>query len=129
MKTFLLQRLWLIGWLGTFLVGCDGHDPAAGAVQGYLKALVAKDAVKLSNYSCADWEADAQIDLDAFTSVGTSLKDLQCKADSTEGNLTVVACTGKIVADYDGDLQEIDLSARKYLAVQEGGEWRMCGYR
>ena len=129
MKISLLQRLWLVGCLGILLAGCGGQDPAAAAVQGYLKALVAKDLVKLSNYSCADWEADAQVDLDSFTSVGTSLEDLQCKLESTEGNQTVVACTGKIVADYDGDLQEIDLSTRKYLAVQEGGEWRMCGYR
>ena len=33
-----------------------------------------------------------------------------------------------MVLNYNGELQEMDLAARQYLARQEGGQWRMCGY-
>jgi len=48
---------------------------------------------------------------------------------TVEGNSAIVACTGKIVANYGNEVLEIDLAAQKYQAVFEGGEWRMCGYR
>ncbi len=111
------------------LAACGSKDSAATAVEGYLEALVAKDGTKLTNLSCADWEASAQVDLDSLVSVETSLKDLQCQDSETDGDYTLVTCTGSIVANYNGELQELDLSARTYQAVQEGGEWRMCGYR
>ena len=35
----------------------------------------------------------------------------------------------KIVANYGNEVLELDLSERSYQVVEEGGEWRMCGYR
>lgn len=38
-------------------------------------------------------------------------------------------CTGKAVLDYNGEKQEVDLSALVYKVAREGGEWRVCGYQ
>ena len=38
-------------------------------------------------------------------------------------------CKGKIVATYNNEDQELDLSVRTYQVVQEGGEWLVCGVR
>jgi len=128
MKTKSLLLL-VFALLGGTLAACGDKDTAAMAVENYLKALAAKDATQLATLSCADWEASARLDLDALVSVETSLKDLKCQESGSDGSYTLVACSGALEANYNGELQEIDLSARTYQAVQEGGEWRMCGYR
>ena len=43
--------------------------------------------------------------------------------------LAVVSCEGNIIATYSGEDAPFPLNARQYLSVEEGGEWRMCGYR
>ncbi len=108
---------------------CSSQSPAAAAVTTYIKALVAKDANALKNASCAQWEGDAQVELDSFTAVSISLDSLSCKEAGKDGNATLVSCSGKIKASYNGENQEIDLGSRTSRAVQEGGEWRMCGYK
>jgi hypothetical protein len=40
-----------------------------------------------------------------------------------------VLCNGKIIATYDTEDQELDLSVRTYQVVEEGGEWLVCGVR
>jgi hypothetical protein len=51
-----------------------------------------------------------------------------CTKAGDEGTSARVTCAGKIVATYGNENQEIPLDRRAYLAAQEGGEWRMCGY-
>ena len=120
--------LFIVLILGLAACGGSTQSPAAAAVENYLQALVAQDADKLVNYSCLDWESAALIELDSLASVTAQLDGLQCQEAGPQGSDTLVSCTGKMVLNYNGELQEMDLAARQYLARQEGGQWRMCGY-
>lgn len=112
------------------LAGCaSSKSEAAEAIENYLNALVAQDAIRLTNYSCTDWEAQAQIELDALTATSARLEGLECREAGQDGSDTLVTCMGRIVFDYNGELQELDLEGRTFTARQEGGEWRMCGYK
>jgi len=124
-KTFLLLIMAL------FLASCSGqsNSNSAGAVEAYLEALVAKGESQLINSSCAAWEADARQELRTFDAVTVNLQDLKCQETAKDGEISLVACTGKIVANYGNEVLEINLSDRTYQTIQEGGEWRMCGYR
>jgi hypothetical protein len=104
-------------------------DPAAKAVEGYFTALVNKDASALSALSCADWEPDALLELDSLQAVTTRLENLVCTAAGTDGTTTQVNCQGKILATYNNEDQELDLSVRTYQVVQQGGEYLFCGYK
>ena len=104
-------------------------NEAAAAIEAYNQALVAKDANQLSTLSCAAWEADAKNELDSFGAVSARLEGASCQVSAKDGEYTLVSCTGKIIADYNGENLEINLADRTYKAINEGGEWRMCGYR
>jgi len=93
------------------------------------ECLVTKDADRLSTLSCGDWEDDALLELDSFQAVTTQLEDLACEQTGTDGDTALVLCKGKIIATYDNEDQELDLSVRTYQVVQEGGEWLVCGTR
>jgi len=128
MKPIMIRLSLLIG-LPLILAGCAHKNNPASAIEAYIQALVAKDANKLTSLSCANWEGQAQVELDSFASVGTTLNGLKCQEKSQDGSYTLVTCEGKIIADYNGEKQEINLADRIYKAIQEGGEWRMCGYQ
>ena len=103
-------------------------DPAA-TIESYVQAIIAQEQDALVNLSCATWEEGARIDGNAFSGVTARLEGLGCEISGTEGDYTIVSCRGTIIATYQGEDRPIDLSARAYLALQEGGVWRMCGYR
>ncbi|MGD0005589.1 MAG: hypothetical protein ABSE06_15320 [Anaerolineaceae bacterium] len=105
-----------------------GSSPAVQAVQTYLQALVAKDATKLDNQSCKAWESEATLEMDSFQAVTATLEGVSCQETGKDGSATLVNCKGNIVATYNGEKQNLDLSPRTYKVVQEGGEWRVCGY-
>jgi hypothetical protein len=112
------------------LAGCASKQSSASATtQAYINALVSKDATMLTNLSCAAWEADARTELDSFGAVTTRLENLSCKETGKDGNYTLVSCTGKIIANYNGEDQAINLADRTYKMSREGGDWRMCGYK
>jgi hypothetical protein len=112
------------------LNGCTASGSgAAQAVQGYLQAVVAKDSAKAGSFACAAWENNAQLEVDSFAAVTAKLDGLSCKETGKSGNDTLVACEGKIVTTYNNENQEINLTGRVYKAVQENGDWRMCGYQ
>ena len=90
---------------------------------------MAKDANRLANLSCAAWEAEAKNELDSFGAVSARLEEPSCQISGEDGEYTLVSCTGKIIADYNGENLEINLGDRTYKAINEGGDWRMCGYR
>jgi hypothetical protein len=102
---------------------------APSAIEAYNQALVSKNANQLSNLSCKAWEADAENELASFAAVTAQVESPNCQVSGQDGIYTLVSCSGKIVADYNGENQEIDLSQRIYKAVQEDGQWRMCGYK
>lgn len=99
------------------------------AVEAYLNAIVAADLTKISSVSCADWEESAWLELDSFQGVEVSLVDMQCTQSGSDGDTTLVTCSGHFLTSYDGEAMEINLSTREYELVQLGGEWLVCGYR
>jgi hypothetical protein len=113
------------------LTSCGGKtaDPAAKAVEGYLTALVNKDSTGLSALSCADWESSAMLELDSLQAVKTRLEGLSCSTSSADGSTSRVDCQGKILATYNGEDQALDLSARSYKVIQQGGDYLVCGYQ
>jgi hypothetical protein len=111
------------------LAACANDSGPANAVQAYYQALAAKDSNQLSNASCAAWEADGKTELESFGAVEVSLSDLSCQENGKDGDFTLVSCSGKISANYNGEILEINLSNHTYKAIQEGGDWRMCGYK
>lgn len=104
-------------------------DGAVGAVENYLNALIAKDENRLSTLSCAEWEDDALLELDSFQAVTARLEGVACEQTGTDGNTALVHCNGNIIATYNDEDQELDLSVRTYEVVQEGGDWLVCGVR
>jgi ABC-type Fe3+-hydroxamate transport system substrate-binding protein len=106
----------------------SGSAPAK-AVEDYLNALVAKDADRLSTLACGEWEDDALLELDSFQAVTARLEGVACEQTGTDGSTALVLCNGKIIATYDTEDQELDLSVRTYQVVEEGGEWLVCGVR
>lgn len=112
------------------LAACgNASGAAARAVEDYLNALVAKDANRLSALSCADWEPQALLELDALQAVETRLEGLTCTATIGDDGSISVNCQGKIIATYNNEDQELDLSVRDYNVVEQSGEFLVCGYR
>ena len=81
------------------------------------------------NRACAAWEAQAQQEFDSFAAVTANLDQVKCQMTGQEGDNRLVTCQGKIIANYGNEVLEINLGDRTYLVVDEGGAWRMCGYR
>jgi hypothetical protein len=121
----------LLSILGLSLSACGSQaaDPASKAVVDYLNALVAKDSTKLSTLSCASWESSALLELDSLQAVKTRLDGVSCKTSGTTGGTSQVNCQGRILATYNGEDQTLDISARTYQVVQQGGDYLVCGYK
>jgi len=75
------------------------------------------------------WEDDALLELDSFQAVTTKLDGLACQQTGTDGDTSLVLCKGKIVATYNNEDQDLDLSVRTYQVVQQDGDWLVCGTR
>jgi hypothetical protein len=122
---FLLPGLLLLA----LLAGCAPPDDAPKAIENYLQALVAKDHDSFIKRFCAAFEADALIEFDSFGAVEARLEGVQCRQTGTDGEAALVSCAGSIAVTYQGeDNQMLALENNLYRAVQEGGEWKMCGY-
>lgn len=129
-RTFVLILIVVIV-ANLFLSACaaKSNDAPAKAVEDYLNALVGKDSARLTTLSCGDWEDDALLEFDSFQAVNTKLDGLACTQTGTDGDTALVLCKGKIIATYNNEDQELDLSVRTYQVVQEGGDWLVCGTR
>jgi hypothetical protein len=110
------------------LAGCSQPGPDA-AVESFLKALLAGDENKVYQAVCPEWEAQAAVELDAFSGVTGKLDGASCTKAATDGDYTLITCTGRMVLNYQGELRDRPLEGRTYLARQVDGEWKMCGYR
>lgn len=117
--------------IAIFLTSCSSTSsvPSVRAVEDYIKALVNKNSATLSALSCADWESNALLEFDSLQAVETKLIGLDCSIVGTEGSTTQVNCKGKIIATYNNEDQEIDLSVRNYQVVQQGNDYLVCGYQ
>ena len=129
MRTFSL--IFLLIFTSLLLAACASNNENAPvqAVENYLNALVEKDANRLTTLSCGEWEDDALLELDSFQAVTARLEGLACEQTGTDGETALVLCNGNIVATYNDEDQQLDLSVRTYQVVQEGGEWLVCGTR
>jgi len=107
----------------------NNTDAPVQAVEDYLTALVEKDANRLTTLSCGEWEDDALLELDSFQAVTARLEGLACEQTGTDGETALVLCNGNIVATYNEEDEQLDLSVRTYQVVEEGGEWLVCGTR
>jgi hypothetical protein len=128
-KFFLILILVIVSNLLLSACASKRDDAPAKAVEDYLNALVAKDSNRLTTLSCGDWEDDALLELDSFQAVTTKLDSLACTQTGTDGDIALVLCKGRIIATYNNEDQELDLSVRTYQVVQEGGDWLVCGTR
>ena len=129
MRTFSL--IFLLVFTILLLAACTSNADNAPvqAVENYLNALVEKDANRLTTLSCGDWEDDALLELDSFQAVTARLEGLACEQTGADGETALVLCSGNIVATYNNEDQQLDLSVRTYQVVQESGEWLVCGTR
>lgn len=109
--------------------GASASGGAAPGVEGYITALAAKDEAALISHSCADWEDDALLELDSFALVEVTVDGMSCAESGTDGDKTLVDCQGRFQMSYGGEPQELDLSARTYEVIEQGGDWLVCGVR
>lgn len=129
MRTRFLVMFMIFATLLLSACAASNDNAPAQAVEDYLTALVAKDSNRLATLSCGEWEEDALLELDSFQAVTARLDGLACEQTGTDGDTALVLCSGKIIATYNEEDQELDLSVRTYQVVQEGGEWLVCGTR
>jgi hypothetical protein len=129
MKTFL--RLFGLAVVCLAFAACASSDSggAPKAIETYINALVSKDRDAAVTASCADWEENAKLEVDSFAAVDPTLDNLSCTASGTDGDSTLISCKGAINVTYNNEQQQLSLENRTYVAVQEGGDWRMCGYK
>jgi outer membrane lipoprotein-sorting protein len=128
-RTFSLILLIVFASLMVAACAASNDNAPVQAVEDYLNALVEKDADRLTTLSCGEWEEEALLELDSFQAVSARLEGLACEQTGTDGDTALVLCNGNIIATYNEEDQELDLSVRTYQVVQEGGEWLVCGTR
>jgi outer membrane lipoprotein-sorting protein len=128
-RTFSLILLIVFASLMVAACAASNDNAPVQAVEDYLNALVEKDADRLTTLSCGEWEEEALLELDSFQAVSARLEGLACEQTGTDGDTALVLCNGNIIATYNQEDQELDLSVRTYQVVQEGGEWLVCGTR
>ena len=128
-QLFRILLLWTVLLLMISSCSSESADNASRAVETYLGALVSKDENQMINHSCSDWESQAKLELNSFAAVEASLENLNCETSGQAGDYTLVDCSGIIIANYGAEVLEIDLQERTFQVLQEGGDWRMCGYR
>ena len=111
------------------LFSCSANSTPVVVVENYLRALEAKDDVGAVNASCLAWEEGAFAEASSFEAVGVVLEGLSCSTENASSDEAFVRCQGEFIADYGGELQNIDISLRTIYVAREDGLWKMCGYR
>ena len=129
MRTFIMVLVLLFTTLVLAACASNNENAPVQAVENYLTALVEKDADRLTTLTCGEWEEEALLELDSFQAVTARLEGLACEQTGTDGETALVLCNGNIVATYNNEDQQLDLSVRTYEVLQEGGEWLVCGTR
>lgn len=129
-----MQKLFLILFIllavNILLTACSSNsDAPAKAVETYWNVIVTKDADRLPTLVCGTYETEAMTVLDSLQAVTARLENLSCSQTGTDGDTTLVNCTGDMVLTYDAEDQKIDLSVFTYEVVEEGGDWLVCGAR
>lgn len=124
------STLFVMLGLSMLLTACGPSDEAAAnSIEHYIESVVSQDMDAAINASCADWEADARTEVISFDGVSAHLEGMSCSVISTDGDTNLVSCAGEIIATYAGEDTPLPLTDYVYTVVNEGGEWRMCGYK
>jgi hypothetical protein len=110
------------------LAACSQPDSPVQAIESYLQYRSASDEARLLTLSCKDWEGQARTEAASFQSMNARLDGMACSQAGTDGQFTVVACTGKIITTYAGETRSRDLADKNFKTIQEDGRWKMCGY-
>ncbi len=120
------------GWMfvASFAVSACASDTAlpAQTMEAYYQALAKNDLNTMIALACPEWEEQARNEYQSFGAVTIDLEDVRCETESLEGSNAIVRCRGKILANYGNEVLEIDLTKLSFLVVQQGGNWRFCGY-
>jgi len=121
----------LLFFLVVLLSACAPASSPEKRVEAYLQALNAKDSAALSALSCAEWEASALSTLDSFQAVSTQLDGLACQQTGTDAatGQVLVTCQGNLIASYNGEPQNFDLSIQEYVLNNQNGDWLICEVR
>jgi hypothetical protein len=109
------------------LVGCKNVSSPSATMEAYMNAISTKDANVIASLSCPDYAQTAQESLDSFMSVDTTLADLACSELENDGSKALVNCTGNLVASYNNEKTEFDLSILSYQLQKVNGDWLVCG--
>ncbi len=127
-----MSLLRIAPWLvlaGFALAGCQSDQEApAKAIEAYLAAKVESNVDEMTRLSCPAFEAQAQIEATSFASMDAKLEAVSCTTGAADGGYTRVSCTGQITTTYQGESRAWSVSDHPYLALDDGGEWLMCGY-
>ena len=123
-----LRFILLIVLMALLVVACANEGNPADAVGDFLEALMAHDSARMSNAVCPEWEAQAALELDAFSGVSGSLEGVACEKVGDDNGDALIVCQGKMILDYNGELRDRDLASQTYRARRIDGEWKMCGY-
>jgi len=126
-KIFIFMCMMLICML-VFACTPNGNAAADGTL-AYLEALAKKDKNAVVSLTCKAWEDQAILEVDALMSVGSELKEVNCREVGQEGDVVMVVCSGNLNLTYNDEIRSIDLSKRTYSMVMEDGQWRMCSYQ
>ncbi len=125
-----MSRIIILSFISVLLTACASAAGPEKTVEKYFQAVSEKDTSQVSTLACQDWEADALMILDSFQAVTTQLDGLTCQQTGTDANgMAIVSCQGKILASYEGEMLEFDLSIQEYLVENVNGEWLVCGIR
>lgn len=130
MKTLSLLLLALTILLSTLLAACSSPSTngAGSAAEKYFQAIVDGDEDRIATISCADWESGARADVAAFVGVEARLENVSCQPVSETEGEAIVECSGAIVATYNNEDTSFDLKGKQLKAVNQSGEWLICGY-
>jgi hypothetical protein len=107
------------------LSACTSDANPEQAILDYLAARVLGDARLMQQFVCADWEAQVQIEASSFAGRNARLDNVQCSVAQQSADEGVIACSGQIVAVYDGEDNTFPIG--DYRVVREDGAWKMCG--
>ncbi len=119
-------ELLLIGIVMLLILGgCQQASNPGDVTLKYLQARVANDVTTIRNLSCAAWEGKAEAEAASFRSMQATLDNVTCKQSGTDGDATLVTCTGNIVTSYDGENTPRPIPV--YRMTQEDGQWKVCG--
>ena len=114
--------------LTLLLAGCAKEGKSTDVIGNYIKAKAAADQDKLVDLACNAWQQNALLDAAPFASTENKVENMKCSETGTDGDYTLVACTGTLIVGYGGEApREQDLGAVTYRAIKEDGEWKMCG--